>query len=643
MTVFKRTLLTLSLAVFIFSATFIISMFVFMNSLYYEINTAGLENTTKTLMASIGNDHLKEIFTVNIAEADEFGRLREIELPTGIDGAYRLTLIAPSGYVLWDSHVTESLVNHIDREEIRAALEGREESARRNSISTGMKLLYFAIPVFDSENEVIGVFRLSYLLSGFWIRLSPVIYPFLIFACLIAIIAFFVMFAFSRSLSSSLGRLVNITQTGTSLLSTPETEPVAPEFKSLEKAIRAMTYELNFRLEQTRAESNRLEAILNGMSEAVFSVDPDLKLHMVNPKARELFGLGNRDIKGMSLLEATRSTELAGISKKALSAGAALETELVFHTGTASAAEGSRLVQHFQVYVSPLSPPAPPALPPTPNPAPKFLGAGGAGGVVLVLQEITQLVKLERVRKDFVANVSHELRTPIQVIKGFSETLLDTVSEFDNSDMKQIVHFIEIISKNAGVMENLTNDLLILAGLENNDRGFDIDSVHEKEELNITSLINEAVSSLELKAEKKKIEIIVNCTDDFKASLYGSFIIQALINLIDNAIKYSPSKSKIWVSALEEKGDLVLQVRDKGIGIPAEHQERIFERFYRVDRARSRGTANHKSANRFEGSGLGLSIVRHITLLHGGKTEVESRIDEGSIFRIRIPLNHPNS
>jgi two-component system phosphate regulon sensor histidine kinase PhoR len=335
----------------------------------------------------------------------------------------------------------------------------------------------------------------------------------------------------------------------------------------------------------------------------------------------------------MSLLEATRSTELAGISKKALSAGAALETELVFHTGTVSAAEGSRLVQHFQVYVSPLSPPAP-------NPAPKNLGAGG---VVLVLQEITQLVKLERVRKDFVANVSHELRTPIQVIKGFSETLLDTVSEFDNSDMKQIVHFIEIISKNAGVMENLTNDLLILAGLENNDRGFDIDSVHEKEELNITSLINEAVSSLELKAEKKKIEIIVNCTDNFKASLYGSFIIQALINLIDNAIKYSPSKSKIWVSALEEKGDLVLQVRDKGIGIPAEHQERIFERFYRVDCARSRGTANHKSANRFEGSGLGLSIVRHITLLHGGKTEVESRIDEGSIFRIRIPLNHPNS
>ncbi|MDR1839826.1 MAG: PAS domain-containing sensor histidine kinase, partial [Treponema sp.] len=235
---------------------------------------------------------------------------------------------------------------------------------------------------------------------------------------------------------------------------------------------------------------------------------------------------------------------------------------------------------------------------------------------------ITRLVKLERIRKDFVANVSHELRTPIQLIKGFSETLLETAGE---GNKKQIIHFIEIIRKNAGIMENLTNDLLILADLENNDV-----NARDMEELSVAPLLDEAVSSVEPQAKRKQIEVIVKCPHDLSANLYGSFIIQALINLIDNGIKYSPPKSKLWVSAYKENEELLFEVRDKGIGIPAEHLERIFERFYRVDRARSREAG---------GTGLGLSIVRHIAMLHKGKAEAESHAGEGSVFRIRIPLN----
>jgi len=591
MTIFKKNLLTLCIVALGFLAIFVISMLVFMNSLYYEINTQGLKNTAKALITAIGEEKIKNIFLPDYDEKED------VDIPITADGEYRLTLIAPTGYVLWDSHVKDRLVNHIDRAEIVAALEGREESARRDSVTTGMKQIYYALPVFNDNNVPVGVFRLSISIPEFGLRISSIIFPFVVFAIIMIIALFWTIYAFSSSLSQSIGRLVNITQAGASLLSGPEAgEPVAQEFVSLEKAIRAMTLELNFRLEQAKAEGNRLEAILNGMSEALFAMDSSLNLHLVNPKAKEIFNLKGRDITSLSLLEATRSTELEETARKVLSSGATLETELTFRTGTE---------MYFQVFAAPLS--------------------GVNGGVVLVLQNITRLVKLERVRKDFVANVSHELRTPIQLIKGFSETLLDTIheKEKEKDSKKQIIHFIEIIRKNAGTMENLTNDLLILADLENSGaNGRDV------EELNVAALIDEAVASVEPQAKKKQTEIIVDCPENLTASLYGSFIIQALINLIDNGIKYSPNKSKLWVSASKKEGELLLEVKDKGIGIPSEQLERIFERFYRVDRARSREAG---------GTGLGLSIVRHIAMLHKGKAEAESRAGEGSIFRIKIP------
>jgi len=596
MTIFKKSLLTLGLAALGFTAFFVISLLVFMNSLYYEINTKGLENTAKILMNAIGEDYIRKIFK---SAADD---PVEIELPVKNDHAYRLTLVDSGGDVLWDSHVPNDIFNHIDREEITAALEGKEASARRNSITTQMKRIYYAMPVFDENNVSIGVFRLSLSVPGFWARISPVIYPFAVFTFLIIIVVFSAIYAYSHSLSASLGQLVKIAQTSAPLLSDRETmEPVAQEFRSLEKAMRAMTAELNLRFEQAKSEGGRLQAILNGMSEAVFAMDNTLKLHLINPKARELFAIGKNEINSMTLLDATRSTELVEIAKKAISGGVPFEAELTFHKNQE---------QQFHVYASPLA---------------KTNGNGdknghSCAGAVLVMQEVTRLVKLERIRKDFVANVSHELRTPIQLIKGFSETLLDSVTD------KQNVHFIEIIHKNAGTMENLTNDLLILADLEDNTA-----NKRDMEELKIAPLINEAVSSMENQAKKKQIEIIADCKENLKAKIYGSFIIQALINLIENGIKYSSSKSKIWVSAFTEKDELVFEVRDKGIGIPSEHLERIFERFYRVDRARSREAG---------GTGLGLSIVRHIALLHKGKAEVESRSGEGSVFRIRIPIHH---
>jgi two-component system phosphate regulon sensor histidine kinase PhoR len=190
-------------------------------------------------------------------------------------------------------------------------------------------------------------------------------------------------------------------------------------------------------------------------------------------------------------------------------------------------------------------------------------------GVILVMADITRLVRLEQVRKDFVANVSHELRTPIQLIKGFSETLLDSPPQ----DTEQISRFISIIYKNAQTMENLTNDLLTLASLENGGA-----CPHNMEEQPLAPLFAEAVSSVEPGARKKQIEIMVNCPPDLRARVHGSFIVQALINLLDNGIKYSAENSRVWAAAYQEETALVLEARDEGIGIPAQHLERIFER-----------------------------------------------------------------
>jgi len=627
-TVFRKSLITLGLAALGFYAAVVVSVLVFMNSLYYEINMKGLGDTAKTLMTVYGKDRLTEIFAANDNGV-------HISLPLGADEIYRLTLIDASGNVLWDSHVTDRIVNHIDREEVIAALEGREGSSRRESLTTGIRHIYHALPVFDSGGNPIGVFRLSAAVPGFGARVSPVMVPFLIFSCLFIIAAFYAIFIFSRSLSVSFNRLVKIVQDSAPLLSDPESAgQTEPEFYSLERTLKAMAAELNCRVDQARAQSRRLETILNGMTEAVFAMDSGLKLHLVNRRARELFNLENRDINSMSLLEATRSAELTEAAKKALLSGEPLETDLTFHIGIAataqrmSANDSSRSAQQFQIFAAPLA---------SDSAQRGDTGQTGANnsysGVVIVLQEITRLVKLERVRRDFVANVSHELRTPIQLIKGFTETLLelqpgqssmseDSHPDDDSENKNQITHFLEIIRRNASTMENLTNDLLILADLENG-----LGNARDMEEENIAFLLNEAVTSTEPQAKRKQIEVIVNCSEDLKANLYGSFIIQALINLIDNGIKYSQPGSKIKVSACLEDDELILQVKDKGIGIPAEHIERIFERFYRVDKARKRTG----------GTGLGLSIVRHIALIHNGIAEAESHAGEGSVFRIRIP------
>lgn len=602
MSIFRKSLVTLGLAALLLSVALAISVLAFMNSLYYETNARALRNTAAALFGVFGEERLAALFAPVPPEGD---------LPLGAIGSvYRLTLIDRAGEVLRDSRVEGELVNHLDREEVQAALAGREGSARRHSVSTGMRQLYAALPVHAADGGVAGVFRLSVDIPDFWRRIAgaalPSALPFLLFYLLLVCAALAVIVAFSGSLSASLSRLVGIADAAPGESGRGENRRMtslsgeAGEFLVLEKALRGMAAELKGRIERARAEGRRLEAILNGMAEAVFAMDNSLTLHLVNPRAKTLFNVDGADTRKLSLLEATRSTELEEAARMVLSTGRPLEMELKLRPGGGGE-------QRFQVFAAPLASV-------THNAPPE--------GVVIVMEDVTRLIRLEQVRKDFVANVSHELRTPIQLIKGFSETLLD--SSLDNAD--QIRHCVAIIHKNAGTMENLTNDLLILASLED---GSPNDAHAGMETRLLAPLFAEAASAVAPQADQKQIAVTVDCPADLAAAVNGSLITQALINLLDNAIKYSADQSRVWAGAFRADGNIVLEVRDEGIGIPAEHLGRIFERFYRVDRSRS-------PAGSAAGTGLGLSIVRHIALLHGGTAEVESRAGEGSVFRIRL-------
>jgi two-component system, OmpR family, phosphate regulon sensor histidine kinase PhoR len=235
--------------------------------------------------------------------------------------------------------------------------------------------------------------------------------------------------------------------------------------------------------------------------------------------------------------------------------------------------------------------------------------------------QMDKINKLENIRRDFIANVSHELRTPITSIKGYAETLIDETLD----DKERAEHFINTILKQANRLNSIIEDLLSLSSLEQESKESELIT----ENTSIVDIINSAVQLCSIKAESKDIKLKFSCPENIKAVVNAPLIEQAIVNLVDNAIKYSPERSEILIEGLSDNNEVVIKVLDQGCGIPEEHLPRIFERFYRVDKARSR---------KLGGTGLGLAIVKHISQIHGGYATVESIIDSGSTFSIHLPL-----
>jgi two-component system phosphate regulon sensor histidine kinase PhoR len=594
-TVFRKSLSVLAAAVLGLSCFFIAAILIFMNSLYYETNAVNLRETARVLLSVLGGD----LFSTQDLPA--------LQRLTG-GSVYRISLINTDGRVIFDSKFDPAgMSSHSDRAEVVQALEGHEGHAVRKSDTAGMDNIYAALPVFqngDKSSPIIGVFRLSEPVPSFRRRILAAVRPYLYLPCLIVALAIGAVYLFSRSLGRSFARLAVLTKT-VSQAPPQRVSTLHPlisdtyEFRALETALRDMAFELTCRIQEVQAEGSLLYGVLNGMNEAVFAVDERLMLSVVNPRAAELFAIPpERDIKTLSFLEATHSTELEAAARKALDAALPLESELNL--------SGASSRHFFRVFAGPL----------------KSDNSASPKGAIIVLEDISHLKRLEQVRKDFVANVSHELRTPIQLIKGYAETLQE-LSPFDTETVRR---GIAIIQKNALSMENLTTDLLTLALLEDSQSNRPL-----AQEQDLKPLLDEAADSVARLAHEKGTAVIVECPQDLRAKVYGSLIVQALINLLNNAVKYTPPRSQVRLRAFfkEEDKALIIEVEDTGAGIPPEHLERIFERFYRIDKARSRNAG---------GTGLGLAIVRHIALMHQGVAEVESRAGEGSCFRLRLPL-----
>jgi two-component system phosphate regulon sensor histidine kinase PhoR len=352
-------------------------------------------------------------------------------------------------------------------------------------------------------------------------------------------------------------------------------------------------------IEEISKEKDYLQTILKGMVEGVLVVDGRGRILMVNDALRRLLSL-SKDVSDKMPLEIIRNAELEGAIRKAIQDGENIALELDLNKS------GEKTIEVNVVSILPSG---------------RRMDEDGEGirGAIAVFHDITRMKQLEKIRQDFVANVSHELRTPLTTIKGYAETLLEGGLKED-----QAFQFVQVIKRHTDRLAKIVEDLLMLSRIETKEFQLKMEATP------LQDFVNDIIDFVKEPAERKKISLSRNEIPSSLAVLADrSHLEQILINLLDNAIKYTPEGGRVIVSAVEKDSkDIQFSVEDNGIGIPKEDLSRIFERFYRVDKGRSKELG---------GTGLGLSIVKHLIQAHGGRVWVESQMGKGSTFYFTLP------
>lgn len=448
--------------------------------------------------------------------------------------------------------------------------------------------------------KIVALMALLFFLGG--LLLSPLrVWDFLqiskqvaeISVFLVLLLSFFVVYGVVREVMEPLRRITEVAQRmAEGDLEQEIRISSRDEIGILAASLNNMARRLKENIDQITEERNKLAAILSSMDEGVLAIDRQGNIILINPVVEKLFRVTAEEAVGRNVIEVIRNYELERLIRKALEENIHQAVEMSFLM------PDPRI---FRVQLVPLR------------------RGEEMAGIVVVLRDISELRRLEQMRSEFVANVSHELRTPLTSIRGFTETLLDGALE----DPTVARHFLQIIHDEAERLTRLINDLLSLSALESRRRE------PNRKLLDWQRLVGEVVSMLAPLAQGKNLEVEVRVAEDLPpVPADRDMMGQMLINLLDNAIKYTPDGGKIKVAVWGEGDNLVLQVADTGIGIPPESLPRIFERFYRVDKARSRELG---------GTGLGLAIVKHIVEAHGGRIEVESRVNGGTSFTVYLP------
>tara|TARA_R110000772_G_scaffold63319_3_gene141920 strand:- start:2296 stop:4110 length:1815 start_codon:yes stop_codon:yes gene_type:complete len=514
--------------------------------------------------------------------------------------AKRFTVIDPQGLVVFDSHDDVSqMSNHLLRPEIQNALKNGSGQISRFSQSIGEDLIYYALPIYN-DGVLLGVVRSAYFIDSLNSEISAGKNQILKLVFIFSLLGL-LLIAFAASLQAgSVERLALIAadiSQGNFKGRVPEQNALG--LRKIAEVINQLARNSAANISDITADRNRLAAIFAGMVEGVIDVDQNQKILHINQAASSLLGVNAQEGKGRAVWEEVRNNEIILALDEAIKTRSVVNTQITLPASNPDNNE----VSVVDIYAASLSD-----------------DTGQPIGAVIVLHDISELKSLERIRTDFVANASHELKTPITAIRGLSESVIDD----KDIDQATILHFMNRIHSQSIRLSQLVGDLMALSRLE-----VDLKS-KEFSVINMNYLLNNSVKSAKVAIEQKNQQLKVNISNE---NIYvdgdRQNLSQLIDNLIDNAIKYTPENGVITVNlSVDDKG-MLLEVCDTGIGISPQYQQRIFERFYRVDKARSRSLG---------GTGLGLSIVKNIAEKHSGHIQLKSQQGKGSTFSYRMPL-----
>ncbi|MEW6664859.1 MAG: ATP-binding protein [Thermodesulfobacteriota bacterium] len=512
----------------------------------------------------------------------------------------RYTVILPSGRVVGDSEEDPARMdNHLDRPEVSGALTGAPAVFTRSSPTLGKRMVYLAIPLKEA-GRTLAVTRAAVPLDTIHETLSTVQTEIAIGGVLVAVLAavlgLLIAYRIKRPVED-MNRVAEAFSRGEFQFRLPASD--LRELARLSGTMNCMAQDLQQRVATMEAQRNELEAVLSSMMEGVFGVDQEERVLRMNEAASRILGCEADKVKGRSIQEAVRNPGLQRFIRTALSEKQPLEEDIVFY---------GKEEHLLNAHATPLR-----------------AQDGGHSGVLIVLHDVTRLRRLENLRKDFVANVSHEIKTPITAIKGFVETLRDGAAE----SPQDADRFLRIVQKHVERLEAIVEDLLSLSRIEK-------EAEREEIPLSLQPLRNVLVAALQLcqgKAAAKGIRMELTCLEGLTAKINPALLEQAVVNLLDNAVTYSDAGKPVRVVAKEAEDEILIDVQDEGCGIEKAHLGRLFERFYRVDKARSR---------KLGGTGLGLSIAKHILEAHRGCVSVVSEPGRGSTFSLHLPRFRQN-
>lgn len=515
---------------------------------------------------------------------------------SALDTGTRITIIRRDGTVLGDSAADPATMeNHADRPEFRAAMDGEEGISVRYSDTLEKMLMYAALPVL-LDGEIGVVLRASLTVANIEALLAELYRRVAVATAALLFVALLFTILISRSLRRPIRNLHEAAlaySRGELDYQLPVTGP--RELQDLAVGFQTMARELEERLRHLQGQRQETEELLNTIREPLLLLDGELRIQRLNMAAAQLVASASAELIGKPLIELFRSAELDAFARKVAEGEEPRESAIVYY--------GPREMR-LKVWGVRLS----------------AKGSMLEGDILILIRDVSQEHRVDQIRKDFVANVSHELKTPLTMIKGAIETL----QELPGSEDETRSRFEGMIESHTDRMIAIIEDLLSLARIEQSE-ATDL----PRQEVELQTLLREAASAVEAVARERSTTINIEAPEELTGRVHSPLLIQALTNLIDNAVKYGdPGGTVTLRAAKEDEEGFRLEVEDQGWGIPLREQDRVFERFYRVDRSRSRERG---------GTGLGLAIVRHVALIHGGRVSLVSAPGEGSTFALHIP------